>query len=495
MAYTYDDFVTAATNAGMMDQFGTGDLDMAKKYPEYGLSMVSLKRDLGNAKTNEQQLLANEAINQLRKNYGSYWTGDAGDRSYAASYGSKIDDTMDKIAGYGDYAGTYRDDIARTIGDIGSYKNYTGAYGSQIGDLLRQVGDYGEFRYSNQDNYKNLLDSIANRKEFSWDPETDELFSQYKKTYLREGDRAAANALAQAAGATGGNVSSYATQAAQQAANYYAGQLADAIPALRSQALGEYNSRTAQLLEALGVLNTDRANEYQTWGDRLTQLLSSLGALQGQDATDYARYLDTYARMQQNLQTLQGQDATDYSRWQNGLTQLQNVLADYQNQDKTDYSRYLDAINAEYQRDRDAVADAQQELQNAITIYQLTGTATGALKDLLEAAGIGTGDSGSGGGGGGGWGGSSAGGDDGTWDPKQQAADQVADQLKTIIGTEMQKAATQQTSGPSQQTVDNLTKQAVQAAQSRVGNNTSAQMAAAAGAKAAVSSALGKLKK
>lgn len=312
MAYTYNDFVTAATNAGMMDQFDTNDIDMAKKYPEYGLSMVSLKRDLGNAKTNEQQLLANEAINQLRKNYGSYWTGDSGNRTYAASYGSKISDTMDRIKNYGD------------------------------------------FKYSSQDQYKKLLDQAANREEFSWNPEKDELFSDYKKTYLREGDRAAADALAQAASATGGNISSFAQQAAQQGANYWAGKLADAIPALRAQRFGEYTDNFNMLLNSIGQMSADRDNEYRVWGDKLAQ--------------------------------------------------LQQVLTNYQNQDKSDYARYLDMVNAEYQRERDAVADAEKELQNALTIYQLTGQATGALKDMLAAAGLGT--AAGGGSSGGGWSGS-----------------------------------------------------------------------------------------
>jgi len=335
MAYTYNDFVTAATNAGMMDQFDTNDIDMAKKYPEYGLSMVSLKRDLGNAKTNEQQLLANEAINQLRKNYGSYWTGDSGNRTYAASYGSKISDTMDRIKNYGD------------------------------------------FKYSSQDQYKKLLDQAANREEFSWNPEKDELFSDYKKTYLREGDRAAANALAQAASATGGNISSFAQQAAQQGANYWAGKLADAIPALRAQRFGEYTDNFNMLLNSIGQMSADRDNEYRVWGDKLAQ--------------------------------------------------LQQVLTNYQNQDKSDYARYLDMVNAEYQRERDAVADAEKELQNALTIYQLTGQATGALKDMLAAAGLGTAAGGGSSGGGSSGGGSSGGGWSGTGVSKelQDQANQV----------------------------------------------------------------------
>ena len=248
MAYTFDDFTKAATSAGVLDSFDANDLDYAKKYPEFGLSMVSLKRDLGNAKTDEQKLLASEAMNQLRKNYGSYWTGDSGNRSYAASYGSKINDTM------------------------------------------KRINDYGDFKY---------------------DPGTDPLYSDYKKAYLREGERAAANALAQSAAATGGIPSSYAQTAAQQAANYYAARVADAIPTLRAQALDE---------------------------------------------------------------------------WNNGLNVLRGNLSMYQGQDDSDYKRYLDMINAEYQKERDAVADAQQEYANALQLYQLTGQITGPLKDLLASA-------------------------------------------------------------------------------------------------------------
>ena len=70
MAYTYDDFVTAATGAGLLDKFSDDDLKIAKSNPEYGLSALKLQQDLNGAKTTEQQLLAQEAINQLRTSYG-----------------------------------------------------------------------------------------------------------------------------------------------------------------------------------------------------------------------------------------------------------------------------------------------------------------------------------------------------------------------------------------------------------------------------------------
>lgn len=71
MAYTYDDFVTAATGAGLLEKFSDDDLNIAKSNPEYGISALKLQQDLLGAKTTEQQLLAQEAINQLRSSYGN----------------------------------------------------------------------------------------------------------------------------------------------------------------------------------------------------------------------------------------------------------------------------------------------------------------------------------------------------------------------------------------------------------------------------------------
>lgn len=71
MAYTYEDFIKAATNAKMLDRFDETDLQTAQKSPEYGLSLLSLMGDMDNAQTEEQRLLAGEAAKQLRTSYGT----------------------------------------------------------------------------------------------------------------------------------------------------------------------------------------------------------------------------------------------------------------------------------------------------------------------------------------------------------------------------------------------------------------------------------------
>lgn len=292
MAYTYDDFVKAANQSGLMGQFSQDDLNLAQKYPEFGLSVLSLKKDYNNATTAEQRLLANQAANELRKSYGNY-SGGADGGSFRLE--SKLNRRAD--------------------------------------DLLGQIGSFGSFSYDEAPTYENafaqqqkdLLDRILNREDFSWSKETDPQWSSYKKSYLREGDRATANALAQASAASGGRPSSYAVNAATQAGDYYATKLNDVIPTLYQQAyeryLDEYNMKLkdlnavnqqeqldyAKYLDRLGQFNTDRGFAYQNYADDYDRLRSQLADVQGQDQIDYARYLDEASRQQTAQDSIRSQ--------------------------------------------------------------------------------------------------------------------------------------------------------------------------------------------
>lgn len=292
MAYTYDDFVKAANQSGLMGQFSQDDLNLAQKYPEFGLSVLSLKKDYNNATTAEQRLLANQAANELRKSYGNY-SGGADGGSFRLE--SKLNRRSD--------------------------------------DLLDQLGSFGSFSYDEAPTYENafaqqqkdLLDRILNREDFAWSKETDPQWSSYKKSYLREGDRATANALAKASAASGGRPSSYAVNAATQAGDYYATKLNDMIPTLYQQAyeryLDEYNMKLkdlnavnqqeqldyAKYIDRLGQFNTDRGFAYQNYADDYDRLRSQLADVQGQDQIDYARYLDEASRQQTAQDSIRGQ--------------------------------------------------------------------------------------------------------------------------------------------------------------------------------------------
>lgn len=292
MAYTYDDFVKAANQSGLMGQFSQDDLNLAQKYPEFGLSVLSLKKDYNNATTAEQRLLANQAANELRKSYGNYSGGaDGGSFRLESKLNRRADDLLDRLGSFDSFS----------YGEAPTYEN---AFAQQ---------------------QKDLLDRILNREDFSWSKETDPQWSSYKKSYLREGDRATANALAQASAASGGRPSSYAVNAATQAGDYYATKLNDMIPTLYQQAyeryLDEYNMKLkdlnavnqqeqldyAKYLDRLGQFNTDRGFAYQNYADDYDRLRSQLADVQGQDQIDYARYLDEVSRQQTAQDSIRSQ--------------------------------------------------------------------------------------------------------------------------------------------------------------------------------------------
>ena len=274
--FTYDGFLTAASNAGLLGEFSQADLDTARKYPEFGYSILGLKQDIHKATTPEAKLLANEAANQLRSSYGGYTGG-----KYGADYISdgkipnQIDSVLDKINGFGSF--TF--DQERP-----SYEN-----------------QYAEQQQA-------LLDAIINRPDVSWSKEDDPQWSSYKKSYLREGDRATANALGQAAAASGGRPSTAALTAATQAGDYYATQLNDIIPTLYQQAYDRYLNEYNMSLQDLNAVNTQEQLDYAKYLDQL-----------GQFNTDrnfaFNSYLSDFDILQNQLASLQGQDSVDYNRW------------------------------------------------------------------------------------------------------------------------------------------------------------------------------------
>lgn len=77
MAYSYDDFVKAANNAGLWNQFSQADLSTARENPNFGMSILGLKQEYGSAATDEQRRQINDQANALRSSYGNY-TGGAG---------------------------------------------------------------------------------------------------------------------------------------------------------------------------------------------------------------------------------------------------------------------------------------------------------------------------------------------------------------------------------------------------------------------------------
>ena len=236
--YTYDDFQKAMQSSGLGGQFSDADLKLAQQNPDAGMSILKYKQDYKNAATDEARALANLGAEGIRSSYGGYTGGQRGANFYL--------DPLSPKDFQSSAAPTYKNNYADTISGL----------------LDKQLG-YGSYSYGEaQPEYNNrydatiqdLLGQIVNRKDFSYDPENDQLYSQYRKQYTREGQRATQDALGAAAAASGGIPSSYAVNAAAQAGDYYASQMTDKIPELYKLAYNKYMNDYNMKLSDLGAV-------------------------------------------------------------------------------------------------------------------------------------------------------------------------------------------------------------------------------------------------
>lgn len=234
MAYTYDDFLKTATKTNMLGRFDQNDLQITRINPDYGLSMLSLMKDRDAAATPEARLLTEEAINQLKASVRPLITEDGANRETAP--GDVSTDPQQPAT-----APTVQEPVT-------ALPNPDGV-------------DEGGFSYDKEDEYQKLMAAITNPDKFQYNYENDPNWGAYRKAYLREGERATADALARAAAATGGIPSTYAITAAQQAGANYADQLAGLIPTLEQNAYSRYLNQQDMKLNALQLLQEERENE------------------------------------------------------------------------------------------------------------------------------------------------------------------------------------------------------------------------------------------
>ena len=343
--YTGDDFTKklAETQNSTPDFFMSQyDMDLAKKYPDFGMSILTLKQEFPTA--NEyQRLMMNEQANQLRSQYGNFTGGPDGSQYISTGkIPAQINSTLDQIGGFGSFSyGAYNDPYAQ-------YQQ------SLLDSLLNRPA------YNNQyaQHQQSLLDSILNRQEFSYAKEDDPQWASYKKSYLREGDRATANALAQTSAASGGRASSYAVNAATQAGDYYATKLNDVIPQLYQQAYNRYLNEYQMKHQDLGMVNNMEASDYQKYLSAFEMDHRNLGAVNAQQQQDYGRYTD-------------GRDFA-YNSYLNDYNMLNNYLGKLQGQDATDYSRYLDSVGMRL-GERDYQDQQRQLEQENLYRQQLLG--------------------------------------------------------------------------------------------------------------------------
>lgn len=338
--YTWEDFLKELEGSGLKGQFSDADMRLAQAHPDAGRSILSYKRDYMNATNDQARALANAGAERVRSSFGGYTAGEDG-------------------------SGYYRDSL--------SPKDFT-------------YGEAPSFQSRHDGQIQELLQGLVNRPDFSYDVEKDPLYTQYRKQYVREGQRASQDAMGQAAAMSGGLPSSYAGTAAGQAANYYNAQLTDKIPELEELAFQKYmNDFDMDRVKLQSVQDADNA-DYQRY-------LGQLDQYNADRSFAYGQHMDEVASQRQNQEDLwdRAQTAAQYGDYK-GLNELGVDTSGFQSQQEreravddallraqygdysglqalgVDTSGYLSSQDMwqrgmDYQREQDALAQQNWERQ------------------------------------------------------------------------------------------------------------------------------------
>lgn len=126
-----------------------------------------------------------------------------------------------------------------------------------------------------------MLDALLG-EQFDYDPASDKLYAAYRQQYERQAELAAENALGKAAALTGGQASTAAVAAAQQAGGYYRAMLAGKLPELAQLAYERYSGEHKTRLSAI-----DRMLDAADSRDSVTK--AQIAALLDMDDAAYDR--------------------------------------------------------------------------------------------------------------------------------------------------------------------------------------------------------------
>ncbi len=154
--------------------------------------------------------------------------------------------------------------------------DYDDTHRRQAETLLTERDTTGQ-----RDRIDQMLDALLG-EEFDYDPASDKLYDAYRKQYERQADLAAANALGTAAALTGGQASTAAVAASQQAGGYYRAMLAGKLPELAQLAYERYSGERKTRLSAIDSL-LDAADSR----DGVTK--AQIAALLDMDDADFTR--------------------------------------------------------------------------------------------------------------------------------------------------------------------------------------------------------------
>lgn len=154
------------------------------------------------------------------------------------------------------------------------------------------------------------LSQLQSRKPFSYDPEKDPTYQQYKAQYERGAQKSMQDTMGQVMARTGGLASSFAQTAGQQSYNAAMAQLADKVPELRQLAYQMYMDEGNRLRSDLQMYDSLDSSDAARWQATVLSPFQSDRA--------YALDVDNtlYNRGQKEREWAFKEDERDYTREQ-----------------------------------------------------------------------------------------------------------------------------------------------------------------------------------
>ena len=242
---------------------------------------------------------------------------------------SVVAPTLDPAPTRPTYDDTTWDSTAKGSAALGDYNTAKDA-----------VTNYGDFTYGNQSQLNSIINSILNRKEFSYDLNGDALYQQYKDKYIQQGKMAMGDAIGQASAMTGGYGNSYAQSVGQQMYQKELQNLNDIVPELYQMALDKYNMEGQDLYNQYGMLSDDYNREYGAWNDKYGRTMDAYNI--ASDA--YYKGADMHYTEQNNKNTVAGAEFDDAMSIWNANTNNAWKEAEWDR----DNDRYEDEYNINY---------------------------------------------------------------------------------------------------------------------------------------------------
>lgn len=220
------------------------------------------------------------------------------------------------------------DDAHAFVENIRAGYGYSGeSDGGKYVPLAKETQPEREtFTYESAPSYTNkykgkidaLTEAILGREAFTYDPETDPTYQQYKESYTRSGQRAMQDTIGQVSARTGGLASSYAQAAGQQAYDGYMSALADKIPELKQLAYSMYQDEGEQQranLEMLMALEQGDYNKYlNLLGQHNTDRSFDYGVFSDDRAYDYQAGRDNIADQRYDQQYADSREDNQYAK-------------------------------------------------------------------------------------------------------------------------------------------------------------------------------------